>query len=62
MYRLSASGYRNFTSAQVATVLERDYSTHQCWCVCLDVPGDTVCNLSLLKKKCRFAFWMFFAS
>lgn len=62
MYKLSASGYRNFTSVQATTALERHYSIHQC-CVCLNVPGDTTCNLSLLKKKHRFfsyiAFWIF---
>lgn len=56
MSKLSASGYRNFSSVQATTVLERHYGMHQCWCVCLNVPGDTICNLSLLKKKYRFFF------
>lgn len=55
MYKLSASGYRNFASVQ-ASVLERHYSVHQCWCACLNVTGDTICNLSLLNKKFRFFF------
>lgn len=55
MNKLSASGYRYFTSVQAA-VLERHDSIYQCWDVCLNVTGDTICNLSLLKKKYRFFF------